>query len=333
MDGVAGPVGFAYIMTDDKITELARVRHRDFYRDLNLMIDAEKRTAGIVEGEVGGKWVGIGLRNGCGVMGAHVMGCEIVFPDEVEPWAMPFLKDIEDVESLEVPEPNRNPAVRYYLDRAREFEGLTGIKSGVGFEGPISVSALCRGTTQYYADVLRAPELCRKLADLVTDTCLEWERYHDEQMGIEPGEGVGLGDDCASWLSPRAYEHIAFPPLLKIIEAHPKAKHRSMHNCGQTNHLLAKISELRLSSFELGEMVDVARVRELMPDTHIGRLLDYKILSTNDEEEVTKYVKEQLFVAAVLGNISLHVEAWRPVSLETVRLVKVLVDEHNGNRH
>jgi len=328
---VKEPIGFAYLMADDKITELAAMKHSDFYADLNLMIAAEKRAEEIVEREVGGKWVGIGLHNGCGVMGANVMGCRIVFPDNSEPWAMPFLKNIEEVENLEIPEPARNPAVRYYLERAREFEKLTGIKSGVGFEGPISVSALCRGTTQFYADVLRAPDLCRRLADLSTDTYLEWERYHNEQMGIEPSEYVGLGDDCASWLSPKAYEYIAFPPLLKIIDAHPKAKHRSMHNCGQTNHLLEKISELRLSSFELGEMVDIVKVRKLMPGTHIGRLLDYKILSTNDDEKVTNYVNEQISIATTLGNISLRVEAWRTVSLRTVRLVKSIVEKFNSN--
>lgn len=323
-------IGFAYIMQDDKITELAGVRHRDFYRDLNAMVVAEKRAEEIVKREVGGEWVGLSLRNGCGIMGAYVMGCKIVYPDDAEPWAMPFLKKIEDVESLEVPEPSRNPAVRQYLDRAHEFERLTGIKSGVGFEGPISVSALCRGTTQFYADVLRAPNLCKKLANLVTDTYIEWEKYHNEQMGIEPSDNVGLGDDCASWLSPKAYEDIAFPPLLKIIHAHPKAKYRSMHNCGQTNHLLGKISELRLSDFELGEMVDIVKVRKLMPETHIGRLLDYKILSTNDDEKITNYVKEQISIGEQLRNFSVHVEAWRPVTLRTVRLVKALVEEHNA---
>ncbi len=332
MEGEAGLVGFAYIITDDKITELAGMKHKDFYQKLDFMVSAEKKAEEIVEREVGGKWVGISLRNGCGVMGAHVMGCRIVYPEDTEPWAIPFLKSIEDVENLEVPEPSRNPAVKYYLERAREFERLTGIKSGVGFEGPISVSALCRGTTQYYADVVRAPDLCKKLADLVTDTYLEWERYHNEQMDIEPGMSVGLGDDCASWLSPRAYEHIAFPPLLKIIEAHPEAKHRSMHNCGQTNHLLEKISELRLSSFELGEMVDIAKVRKLMPDTHIGRLLDYKILSTNDEKRIRNYVDTQISLAAQLGNTSLRIEAWRPIELRTVRLVKHLVDKHNSEQ-
>jgi len=323
-------VGFAYVMQDDKITELAGVRHRDFYQELNVMISAEKKAEEIVEREVCGKWVGVSLRNGCGVMGAHVMGCKIIYPEDAEPWAMPFLRGIEDVEDLEVPEPDRNPAVKYYLDRAREFERLTGIKSGVGFEGPISVSALCRGTAEFYADTLRAPDLCRKLANLVTNTYLEWERYHDGEMGIAPGETVGLGDDCASWLTPKAYEEIAFPPLLKIIEAHPKAKYRTMHNCGQTNHLIEKISELNLSSFELGEMVDIAKVRRLMPDTKICRLLDFKILSTNDEERVSKYVDEQLSIGSSLGNFSLHVEAWRPVTLRTVRLVRTLIEDHNG---
>lgn len=124
---------------------------------------------------------------------------------------------------------------------------------------------------------------------------------------------------------------LAFPPLLKIIDAHPKAKNRYMHNCGQTDHLLGKISELRLSSFELGEMVDMARVRQLMPLTHIGRLLDYKILSTNDEGKVMRYVNEQLSIAIMLGNISLRVEAWRPVSLRTVRFVKTIIEKFNSS--
>jgi len=76
-------------------------------------------------------------------------------------------------------------------------------------------------------------------------------------------------------------------------------------------------------------MVDIAKFRRLMPDTHIGRLLNYKILSTNDEGAVRNYVNSQLSRGEPLGNFSLHVEAWRTIALRTVRLVKTLVEEYN----
>lgn len=327
-----GKVGFAYILQDDKITELACVKHKDFYQDIKLQVEAQNRAVKIIEEELGIR-LGMSLRLGCGTTAAAVMGCKLVYPENSEPWAIPLLHRIEDVDELEVPEPQDNPVVQQILRKAKTFERLTGVKSNVGFDGPVTTAALCRGVREFFVDVFKAPKLCRRLVEKVTEVAIKWIKYHEEEMGIEPSGWIGLADDHASFLSPKHYEMLGFPYELKFYEAFPERKYRALHICGPTDHLLYKIKDLKLASFELGEMVDLRRARRILVNTHIARLFDFRLLLSGSTDDIVEYTKRQIKLgASEEGCFSIHIEGWRGIAFEKVRLVKKVIEEYNEGR-
>lgn len=321
-------VGFAYILQDDKITELAGVRHRDFYQDIRLQVKAQKKALKIIERELGIK-LGLNLRLGCGTTSATVMGCRLIYPEHSEPWAVPILHSIEEGEELEIPEPQDNPIVQQILKKAKMFEKLTGVKSVVGFDGPVTTAALCRGIREFFVDVFKAPKLSQKLVEKVTEVAIKWIKYYNEEMGIESSNWIGLADDHASFLSPKHYEMIGFPYELKFYEAFPERKYRALHICGPTDHLLYIIKNLKLTSFELGEMVDLRKAKKIFVNTHIARLFDFRLLLSGSKEDITRYTKRQIELGVTGGGFSIHIEAWRGITFEKVRSVKEIVERYN----
>jgi len=323
-------VGFDYILQDDKFTELSGISHKDFYRNLQSQISAQKKTFRIVEKELGiEKDESLMLRLGAGTAAARVMGCETVYPENSEPWVIPMLHGIREVESLEVPEPQDNPAVQDILNKSEEFEKLTGIKSDVYFDGPVTTAALCRGRYEFFLDTYRAPSLCRKLVERCTSVAVRWIEYHEEEMGIEKPVHNVMTDDHAAFLSPKLYDELGFPYELSFYESFPERKWRYLHMCGPTSHLLERINNLKLSIFEIGEMVDLKKAKRIFAETHIARLFDFRLLLTGSEGDVVRWTNEQIETGARDDNFSIHIEAWRGITFERIRLVKNIIEEFN----
>ena len=107
------------------------------------------------------------------------------------------------------------------LRKSKKFEKLTGIKPNVGFDGPITTAALCRGATSFFIDVYKNTDLCKELVEKITNAIVEWKKYHESEMGIEAESSIGLSDDDSSHLSPRHYSEIALPHQLRWYESFP----------------------------------------------------------------------------------------------------------------
>jgi len=319
-------VGFAYLLTDDKVTEFMGIKHSDYYRDIRLQVKAKRKALEIIKRELGIS-LGLGLSLGCGTSAAAVMGCKLTYPENAEPWTKPVLSSIED--ELIVPEPQDNPAVQEILFKARIFEELASIKPTVGFDGPVTTAALCRGINDFFVDIYKSPGLCMKLVERITKAAIEWIKYYEEEMDIGPSDHIGLADDHASFLHPKYYDSLGLPYEQKFYNAFPERKYRSLHICGPTDHILTEIKSLGLNSFELGEMVDLRKAKDILDDVHIARLFDFKLLMSGSDNDVIKYTKEQIHMGAPGGKFSIHIEGWRPVTFEKVRLVRDIIKEYN----
>jgi len=326
---VSDKVDFYYAFSELKITELAGVRLKDYYQDLSLMIESQKNALDIVYKEIGEKR-GVSLDIGH-VVSAGVVGCKLVYSGNNEPWAEPCLQNIEEIEGLQVPEPKHNPLVREILDKAKRFEKLTGVKPNVGFEGPVTTAALCRGIQNFLLDVYRDPELCKKLVEKVTDAIIEWKKYHESEMGIWGERSIGLADDDSSHLSPRHYREIALPYQLRWYEAFHERKMRDLHNCGNTTHLLEMIKELKLTSFEMGEKTDLAEAKRILKKTKLNKLFDLRILLSGSLDEIVDHTRTLIMIGAPENNFGIGIEGWKGITFERVRLVKNLVSRYNEN--
>lgn len=324
------PVEFVYALSESKITELAGVRLLDYYRDLELMVEAQRVAAGQVLAvlglDVGGPYHSVGH-----VKGPEYLGARIHWPDDDEPMvAEPALAGVEEIRAFRLPDPPDHPVARDYLAQARRFYELTGRKSGINWEGAVSAASLALGAEQFYYLAVDEPELCERLLTTVTDGIIAWRRWHDAELGIDPPQGIGAADDMSAFLSPAMWRRFALPNLLRWYGAYPSARARSLHICGDTGHVLDQIAELGLTSFELGEMIDLLQAKRALPGVKIQRLLDFRVIRDNSPAEIRDYTLRELRLGAPGGNFVACVEGWRGTPLEKVRVVQDAVAEWNG---
>ena len=213
MTGCEGQVGFSYTTDESKITELAGITLREYYNDLKTMIASQKRANQIIAQELGIERQGFVLSRGH-VNGTEFLGCELFWPEDDEPMvARPALKNPQEIEGWQPPDPPDNRVAQCELRRAKEFYELTGQKTSVSFEGPVSVAAFCLGMESFYLLSATDPGLCELLVHKVTEACIDWKRYHDTEMGIGHYDEAGAADDSASFLSPPLFARLSLPYL------------------------------------------------------------------------------------------------------------------------
>jgi uroporphyrinogen-III decarboxylase len=322
-------VGFVYSTDESKITELAGVALREYYRDLRLMVWAQERGHESIRRELGVLRQGYVLSHGH-VVDAEAMGCRVFWPEDEEPMvAAPALSAPAEISNFRPVDPPDNPVARRELSRAKAFFELTGQKTSIGFNGPVTVASLCLGQGEFYALSALDTGLAEELARRVTAAVIAWKRYHDTEMDTRPEDGLGLADDSASFLSPPLFARLSLPYLKEWYEAFPGYDSRSLHICGDSTHFLGQLHALGLTSFDLGEMVDLAKAKMLLPRTYIWRIADFRVIRDGDRDEIETCISTDLTAGAPGGHFGIHVEGWRGVPLWKVRIVKDLIDHYN----
>lgn len=209
------PVKFCYLTEELKITEIAGVKIKAFYDDINLMVLAQKKAIKIISDFLEIEPAELLFCKGY-IKASEVLGCEISQPQDNEPFVRRGkIADISDVKKFNVVSPDQNPVVLDMLEKAKKFYELTGIKDTIMFEGPFTVSCFLRGQTQFMIDLVENPGLCEELIIKVTDTAIEWKKFHNSEMGITGAETIGLVDDSIVNINPELFEKIVLPQLLR----------------------------------------------------------------------------------------------------------------------
>ena len=324
------PVKFCYLTEELKITEIAGVKIKAFYDDINLMVLAQKKAIKIISDYLEIEPAELLFCKGH-VKASEAMGCEIFQPEDNEPFVRRGkIADISDVKKFNVVSPDQNPGVLDLLEKAKKFYELTGIKDTIMFEGPFTVSCFLRGQTQFMIDLVENPGLCEELIIKVTDTAIEWKKFHDSEMGITGAETIGLVDDSIVNINPELFEKIVLTQLLRWYDVFPAPK-RHFHCCGNITNFLRLLSRLNLAQYDMfGKMIDAQEMKKYFPGAFISKLIDFRLVRDASPEVIRKYILKECETGTPGGNFGLCLEGIRGIPLEKVRIVRDAVAHYNG---
>lgn len=205
---------------------------------------------------------------------ASGVGCEVFFPEhDVAMARTPLLKDIRDVEELEVPEPRRDGLM------AKCFEYYEIFKEELGTQLEVKVGGSCDGiftlATQLVnpRQIIRAmhddPSLVRELLELCLETEIVWTRERREEEGIsqEEPESWHFADDSCQLLSPAMYEKFVAPYQRKFVKTFSKGGVDGIHLCGHVAHLIPTIRRLfHPKKWDFGYPIDPFWAKEVVGD-------------------------------------------------------------------
>jgi len=324
-------VGFQYIASVGKICELVNIRVSDFFSNIELMVESQRKASKIVSDKLSIPEQELFCIDGGAIAASEVMGCEIFHPEDDEPMVSDsVLNSIAEVEDFNVIPPENNPVVLRILEKAKKFYKITGIKYTVTFEGPFTTAGLVIGQNRLLIEIMENESLCEKLIAKITDAAIEWKRYHDKELGIVKSEITGLVDDSISNISPETFEKIVLPHILRWYKAFPSPK-KAFHCCGNINHLLPYLGELDLDYYDLmGESADILKAKHYLKNTYISQLVDFRIIRDGGVERIRKHITNILEKGSNNSNYAIVIEGWKGISLSKSRMVRDMIYEWNG---
>lgn len=208
------------------------------------------------------------------VLEPSMLGVEIGFPPDMEPWALhhrPVVKAEEDLDDLEMPDfmtAGAMPRVLSMYAQVRELlSDLDADDWHVAFpnaiRGVLGLAQSMRGPHENIVmDMIDRPGFAHRLLQYVTDFhrhfCTERSKLLGEPLGLGH---IGNDEVTVPLISPSIYREFLLPYEQQISEFHGGLS--CWHSCGTTTPLLPIIKSIpNIKQFYTGPWTDVAAVME-----------------------------------------------------------------------
>lgn len=197
------------------------------------------------------------------VVDIEAMGAEVkYFEDEVPTASNPAVKSLDDVRSLEIPDPQRDGRLPIWLDAVKILRRDAGDHLAVfsNINGPFQIAAQLRGITNICMDFYRNPELVSELVGLSTKAAIAMARAE-----IDAGtDAIVLGDamSSSSLISPAHFERFSFPYIQRVIREVGNAVPFLLHICGDSTRIIDKMVETGTRFLEVDAYVDLRTIAE-----------------------------------------------------------------------
>jgi hypothetical protein len=235
---------------------------------------------------------------GSGYIVQEILGCEINYAEDGNPWVLPRHLAADETWALQVPEDFENTtSMRNLLSLMDNLEEEYGYLQGdVPLHSVVNTAIDLRGQ-EYFIDLIENPDLVAHLHTVISRTIYEVGRRVKMRTGhvsISINRTIASFDptiftipNCSlQMISPKMYrEHYLeydawlgrrLPPL-------------GFHHCGNNAHLFAPFyAEAGAVYLDVGWGSDIAACRSALPEAWLGLRMDpVKMLTSTAEEAAT----------------------------------------------
>ena len=128
-------------------------------------------------------------------------------------------------------------------------------------EGPIAEYADLRGVESTMMDLIDAPEMYLKAAEIIIDNEIRFARAQ-----IAAGaDMIGVGDAVASLINAQMYQDFVLPLETRLFDAiHEAGATVKLHICGDISRNIPYIAQTGADIIDLDWMVSIAKAREVV---------------------------------------------------------------------
>jgi len=287
---------------------------RDYYSDLRVMAEVQLRGLEWRLSWLGDDVTSVSVTLDLGAVAEGLLfGCEIVMPDDRDPWRSPWIvpkiRTLEDIDRLEVPDPHDVPAVRRVYERlgelrrwVRERYGDVPVWGGLQIHPPVSAAGSLLGPQRLYAWLHRYPAEMHKLLRKLEEAFAALREYHCEVTGADPAGSLYLADDHSGYLSRRMYEAFALPYNLRLFERFG-TRYRYLHMDSPMHHIADIVRDVyRVHHADLGVESDIRAIaREFKGRVSFNGNADWRALLSGSVARVEVEVERCIYYAAPGG--------------------------------
>jgi MtaA/CmuA family methyltransferase len=201
---------------------------------------------------------------------AEACGARVIHRDD-EPAIVderaPVLKRLEDVEELELPDPEKSGRLPVWLEATRvlvEEIGDRVLIMGRADQGPFDLACLLRGSEQFMVDLMvEDPAKIHK----VLAYCTKAGEIFAKAQKDAGAHVTSIGDSYAgpNLVSPDIYRQFALPyeiPLTRSVQDY--GIYYAIHICGDTSTILEDMNKTKADILELDWQVDMGAARKII---------------------------------------------------------------------
>lgn len=227
----------------------------------------------------------------------------------------PVIKDISDIDQLEVPELTSSKTVSKILSLESQWRKKVNIPIAItDNQGPLDIAVMLRGLVPLLRDMYLHPHSVHKLMEVVTKTIIEFVKMQKEIIGEDmdechachsgvwapKGVGVWISEDYITQLSPKLFKEFVMPYDEKIFQTFGGGM---LHACGDSTHLINNFLEMPhlkcINVWLVGNLSILKKFKEGLKGRKCLAVGEYT------PENPTEYFKEMINIGAPGGGLIL----------------------------
>ncbi|WP_119070842.1 uroporphyrinogen decarboxylase family protein [Aggregatilinea lenta] len=277
----------------------------DFYRDGDAMAEGQIKA-----------WERFGhdvliVENGTAAL-AEACGVHVIYQDDAAPVAKePAIKSLDDVDSLEVPDPYKVPVLAENLKATRRVVEAIGDRAfiiGRGDQGPFSLASEIRGMSDFMVDLAlgEQPEKIHRLLDFCREVAY---RYMLAQ--IEQGAhctSIGDSPSGPDVISPRFYREYAYPHVKRLVDdLKAQGVRVAYHICGNSTPIIEEMVSTGATIVEIDQKADLrlSKAAAQGKTTLLGPVDPSGVLANGTPDDVMAKAREAIEILAPGGGFIL----------------------------
>jgi uroporphyrinogen decarboxylase len=239
----------------------------------------------------------------------HLFGSEFTYTEGGTPWLMHVTDDPDefarildraeatDVKAWALPDEYRHER------EGRKALGLPLPLLGTGSRGPATIMTSVLAPETVFFWCYDHPQMMLRFSAILATKMVELNRILREFSGnTQPGWWV-TDDNCALF-NRSLYREYCYPVLEKVLDAMaPDGSSRYQHSDSAMGHLLEYQRDLGIQSVNYGPEVDVALIREIMPEAVINGHTPPFLLRDGSPDEIKTRVLSDFQKAGGTGGL------------------------------
>ena len=254
----------------------------------------------------------------------------IFWPDEF-PFAEKVIQCDEDIDDLQVPNPESDGLLPFMLNRLKHAQpAIEAAGHKIRFSvsrGPLNIASFLMGTTELLTAMMMDPDRIHKLLHIITDFLKKWHQIqHDALPTID---GIMMLDDIVGFVGEDEFVEFGLPYLKELYNTNDSVK--LFHNDADCSMSVKYYPEIGINLYNPGLDMTIAEIQEATENKIVlmGSLPPRDVLAACSSEEVYEQTKTMLEAIPNLKMVIASCGGGMPpkVSTENIRAFRKAVKE------
>jgi uroporphyrinogen-III decarboxylase len=221
-------------------------------------------------------------------------GARCSFPANEFPFAHKTINAIDDIDSLQPPNPRTDGLLPFVLNRLRlaqpkiEAAGHK-IRFAVS-RGPLNIASYLMGSTEFMTTMMMQPDKAHALLKTVTSFMKDWLSLQRETFPSI--DGIFLLDDIIGFLGEEEFRTFCVPYFTELFDKDLSV--RFLHNDAPCRVCAPYLPEMNVNLFNMGFDVPLAELKRLTDNkvTLLGNIPPRDVLACHDKAKITSTTRQ-----------------------------------------